>query len=190
MERWTGTQCVPIRCGHAAESRPASGCGKPLGEPVGPADQLYAKGKQYRARYVDSSGCEHTRRFQYKQDASEWLKQVTRSGLDIAPPVTGEWTVTQQFSQWIRKADIAETTRATRQHTWNAHVESRWGHVQVTKVDPPGVKSWVSDLVEAGAGVPTIENALGVLRMVMADALSDDRLIRNPCDGTGRPEHA
>jgi integrase len=35
--------------------------------------------------------------------------------------------------------------------------------------------------------VPTIENALGVLRMVMADALSDHRLIRNPCEGIRAP---
>jgi integrase len=154
----------------------------------GQRTKLFGKGKQYRARYVDSNGKEHTRRFQYKQDAVDWLKQVTRRGLDIAPPVTGEWTVAQQFSQWIRKADIAETTRATRRHTWNAHVQDRWGHLQVTKVDPPGVKSWVSDLVDAGTGVPTIENALGVLRMVMADALSDHRLIRNPCDGIKAPK--
>jgi site-specific recombinase XerC len=64
----------------------------------------------------------------------------------------------------------------------------RWGHVQVTAVDPPGVKSWVADLVDKGTGVPTIENALGVLRMLMADALSDHRLIRNPCDGVRAPK--
>ncbi|MCA2357757.1 site-specific integrase [Mycobacterium intracellulare] len=154
----------------------------------GQRTKLYGKGKQYRARYVDSSGKEHTRRFQYKLEAAEWLKHVTRRGLDIAPPVVGEWTVADQFAQWIRKADIAETTRATRRHTWNAHLQERWGHVQVTAVDPPGVKSWVADLVDKGTGVPTIENALGVLRMLMADALSDHRLLRNPCDGVRAPK--
>ena len=96
----------------------------------GQRTKLYGKGKQYRARYVDTSGKEHTRRFQYKADATDWLKQITRSGVDIAPPVTGEWTVAQQFSLWIRKADIAETTRATRQHTWRAHVADKWGDLQ------------------------------------------------------------
>ena len=67
-------------------------------------------------------------------------------------------------------------------------LRERWGHVQVTAVDPPGVKSWVADLVDKGTGVPTIENALGVLRMLMADALSDHRLIRNPCDGVRAPK--
>jgi len=153
----------------------------------GQRTKLYGKGKQYRARYVDSTGKEHTRRFKYKADANEWLKQITRSGVDIAPPVTGEWTVAQQYSLWIRKADIAETTRATRQHTWRAHISDKWSELQVTKVAPQEVKAWVADLVDAGTGVPTIENALGVLRMVLKDAVDDGRLIRNPCEGINAP---
>jgi integrase len=154
----------------------------------GQRTKLYGKGMQYRARYVDTGGKEHTRRFKYKADAKDWLKQITRGGVDIAPPVTGEWTVAQQFSQWIRKADIAQTTRATRQHTWRAHVSDKWGDLQLTKVSPPEVKAWVADLVDAGTGVPTIENALGVLRMVLKDAVDDGRLIRNPCEGINAPK--
>lgn len=149
--------------------------------------KLYGKGKQYRARYVDSNGEESTRRFKYKADAAEWLKQITRTGVDIAPAVTGKWTVAQQFSLWIRKADIAETTRATRQHTWRAHVADKWGDLEVTKVLPPEIKAWVADLVDAGMGVPTIENALGVLRMLLKDAVDDGRLIGNPCEGINAP---
>jgi integrase len=154
----------------------------------GQRTKLYGTGNQYRARYVDTSGQEHTRRFKYKADANEWLKQITRNGVDIAPSVTGKWSVTQQFSLWIRKADIAETTRATRQHTWRAHVADRWGDLELTEVVPPDVKAWVADLVDAGKGVPTIENALGVLRMVLKDAVDDKRLIRNPCDGINAPK--
>ncbi|ORB74674.1 tyrosine-type recombinase/integrase [Mycobacterium scrofulaceum] len=154
----------------------------------GQRTKLYGKGKQYRARYVDTGGKEHTRRFQYKAEATDWLKQITRGGVDIAPPVAGEWTVAQQFSLWIRKADIAETTRATRRHTWRAHVADKWGDLLLTKVLPPDIKAWVADLVDAGTGVPTIENALGILRMVLKDAAEDGRLIRNPCDGINAPK--
>jgi integrase len=154
----------------------------------GQRTKLYGKGMQYRARYVDTSGKEHTKRFKYKADANDWLKQITLSGVDIAPPNTGEWTVVQQFSQWIRKADIAETTRATRNHTWRAHVSGKRGELQVTKVAPPDVKSWVADMASGGIGVPTIENALGVLRMVLKDAVEDGRLIRNPCEGINAPK--
>jgi hypothetical protein len=41
----------------------------------GQRTKLYGKGSQYRARYVDTSGKEHTRRFKYKADAKDWLKQ-------------------------------------------------------------------------------------------------------------------
>lgn len=119
---------------------------------------------------------------------THWLKNVTRSGADIAPSLTGQWSVAQQFSLWIRKAEIAETTKATRNHTWNAHVFDKWGDVQVVKVDPASVKAWVADMKDAETGLSTIENALGVLRMVMADAQSDNRILRNPCDGVKAPK--
>lgn len=154
----------------------------------GERTKLYGKGLQYRARYVDTAGNEHTKRFKYKADATGWLKEVTVKGADIAPAVSGQWSVAQQYERWIRKADIAETTQATRRHTWNAHVSEKWGQVEVTKVEPPDVKAWVADLKEAGVGVPTIENALGVLRMVLADALSDGRLLRNPCADVKAPK--
>lgn len=126
--------------------------------------------------------------FRYKADANDWLKQITRSGVDTAPPKRGEWAVSQQFSQWICKADIAETTRATRNHTWQARVSDKWGELQVTKVTPPDVKSWVADMASGDVGAPTIENALGVLRMVRKDAVDDGRLIRNLCDGINVPK--
>ena len=63
----------------------------------GERTKLYGRGKQYRARYVDTNGDEKTMRFKNKAKATEWLKQVTRTGRDIAPPVTGQWTVAQQF---------------------------------------------------------------------------------------------
>ena len=46
----------------------------------------------------------------------------------------------------------------------------------------------MADLVDAGTGVPTIENTLGVLRMVLKDAVDDGRLIRNPCEGINAPK--
>ena len=70
---------------------------------------------------------------------------------------------------------------------WRAHVADKWGDLELTKVLPPDVKAWFADLVDAGTGVPTIENALGVLRMVLKDAVEDGRLIRNPCDGSTLP---
>ena len=69
----------------------------------------------------------------------------------------------QQFSRWIRRADIAETTRATG-NTPGGRTSKNAGvtmQVDVRSIRRT-VKAWVADLADAGNGVPTIENALGV----------------------------
>jgi integrase len=55
-------------------------------------------------------------------------------------------------------------------------------------VKTSAVKSWVAAMVSDGSGVPTIENAFGVLRQVMGAALEDNRIARNPCDGVKLPK--
>ncbi len=123
-----------------------------MGKPIRRENQALREGQAVARPLVDSRGDEHTRRFRLKSEAVDWLKDVTRSGTDVAPEVKGEWTVAHQYSRWIRRANIADTTRATRQHTWRAHVEDRWGDVQVTKVQPPDVKAWLADLTESDIG--------------------------------------
>jgi site-specific recombinase XerC len=53
--------------------------------------------------------------------------------------------------------------------------------VTVADVQTSAVRSWVQDMVIAGAGPATVENALSVLRQVLALAVEDRRLSRNPC---------
>lgn len=42
-------------------------------------------------------------------------------------------------------------------------------------------------MISDDVGVPTIENAFGVLRQVRGSALEDNRIARNPCDGVKLP---
>ena len=46
-------------------------------------------------------------------------------------------------------------------------VEPRWAHVAVADVQTSAVRSWVQDMVTAGAGPATVEDALSVLRQVL-----------------------
>ncbi|WP_236746607.1 tyrosine-type recombinase/integrase [Mycobacteroides abscessus] len=68
----------------------------------------------------------------------------------------------------------------------------------VADVQTSAVRAWVGDLHRpekdggSGAAAATIENALGVLRMVLALAVEDKRIPHNPCDGVKAPrrEHS
>jgi integrase len=150
----------------------------------------HGRGKRWRARYVDADGREVAKGFDRKADAQLWLDNQTLTivtGTYVAPGA-GTVTVGQMHDQWLTmQGHIKETTRATRASAWNTHVRDEWQGKSVADVRTSEVKAWIGTLAAEGAAAPTIENALGVLRMVLAVAVEDRRIPRNPCDGVKTP---
>jgi hypothetical protein len=72
--------------------------------------QKTANGR-YRARYRDSSGKEHLKRFALKREAQRWLDAETakiETGTWVAPR-TAKTTVGQWCDTWLRKLCHQET---------------------------------------------------------------------------------
>lgn len=152
----------------------------------------YGKGSRWRARYVDDDGREHAKGFTRKGDAQAWLDtEITAklaTGSYIAP-AAGRVTVESIYTAWSAvQAHIAPKTAGTRRSSWSSRVEPQWGDVSVAEVRTAAVRGWVTAMVAEGAGVPTIENAFGLLRQVLGAAVEDGRLARNPCDGVKLPK--
>jgi integrase len=57
----------------------------------------------------------------------------------------------------------------------------------VADVQSSDIKAWVQELAMGGAKPATIENALGVLRLILEMAVDDRRIPRNPCTGVKAP---
>ncbi|MGH3556634.1 tyrosine-type recombinase/integrase [Mycobacterium sp.] len=150
----------------------------------------HGQGKRWRARYVDGDGREVARGFARKADAQKWLDDVTSTivtGLYVAPGA-GTVTVGQMHEQWLTThGHLKATTKATRASAWAVHVRDVWEDTAVGDVQTSAVRAWVGDLVAAASEAATIENALGVLRMVLALAVEDRRIARNPCEGVKAP---
>ncbi|MBF6238253.1 site-specific integrase [Nocardia otitidiscaviarum] len=150
----------------------------------------YGCAKRWRGRYVDDNGQEHAKSFARKVDAQDWLNQATSAlltGTHVAPSA-GRETIGAIGRRWLTaQAHLKDTTSATRRHTWRAHVEPRWGSTEVRDVRTTAVRAWIADMVTAGTGVPTLENALGVLRMICDTAVEDRQILRNPCTGVKLP---
>ncbi len=68
-------------------------------------------------------------------------------------------------------------------YTWDSRVTPQWGEVAVVDVKTSAMRAWVAKMVADGVGVPTIENAFGLLRQVLGAAVEDNRIPRNPCEG-------
>lgn len=153
------------------------------------------KGKRWRARYVDGNGGEVAKGFARKADAQNWLNAVTSTivtGTYVAPGA-GTVTVGELHKQWMGTfGHLKATTKAARESAWITHVRDKWEATPVCEVQTSAVRAWVNDLAAQGSSAATIENALGVLRMIHGLAVEDRRIASNPCDGVKAPprEHS
>lgn len=152
----------------------------------------YGKGKRWRARYVDDTGREYTKLFGRKTDAETWLATdivpALATGTHVAPSA-GRVTVAQVYQSWVAtQAHVSAKTAASRRSTWASRVEPQWGDAPVVDVRTAAVRAWVAAMVTEGVGVPTIENAYGLLRQVLSAAVEDRRIPRNPCEGIKLPK--
>lgn len=146
---------------------------------------------RWKARYVDAESNERYKVFEVKREAEAWLRdrlsEVT-TGTHIDPRL-GKITVADVYRSWeSAQGHIAKKTAATRKTAWTVHVQPRWAKVAISEVKTTVVRAWVAKLVKDEVGVPTIENSFHVLRMVMASAVEDGRIPRNPCEGVKLPK--
>ena len=152
----------------------------------------YGRGKRWRARYVDPEGRERSKSFDTKTQAQQWVNAEVITKVTIGTfiaPEAGKVTVAMVYKEWIKaQGHIAPRTLGTRKGAWSNRVEPEFGDSPLADVRSSKIKTWVASMADAGVGVPSIEQAFGVLRSVMALALEDNRIPRNPCDGVKLPK--
>lgn len=150
----------------------------------------YGIGKRWLARYVDDHGEEHTKSFDRKIDGQQWLDAQMSTlvqGTHVAPSA-GRELIRHTGKRWLEaQGHLKDTTGSTRRYTWNTHVEPKWGETAVRDVHKGDIRTWIAEMVTAGVGVPTIENAVGVLRMILEWAVDEQQIPRNPCTGVRLP---
>lgn len=128
--------------------------------------------------------------FERKVDAENHRDTVNAKLLqgDYVTERAGIVTVESVYEEWLtQQAGIADSTQSTREITWETWVSPKWRKFAVRDVKKSQIRTWVTELTDDGAGPATIENAVGVLRMVLALAVEDKRLATNPAVGVKLP---
>jgi integrase len=146
---------------------------------------------RYRVRYRTPERRQTDKRgFITKRDAQAFATSVATSimrGAYIAPDA-GKVTFDELYEAWATaRTRPKASTRAKEASTWATHLRDRWGPVAIANITTAAVRRWVADLINEGAKTATVENALGMLRMVLDSAVEDNRLLRNPCSGVKPP---
>ena len=149
----------------------------------------YGKGNRWRARYVDDQGREHAKGFSRKTDAQQWLNGQTAAlvtGTHVAPR-DAALTVSDWCALWLEGYAVnrPNTVRNARFHV--ALINTAFGDRPLTSIRPSEVKSWVARLQTDGTSASYVYALHSRLRQILADAVHDGVLGRNPCSRRTAP---
>jgi len=149
----------------------------------------YGKVTRWRARYVDNTGREHTKHFERKVDAQNWLKTSMASvvrGYHVVPK-TARLTVGQWCDTWI---DGYRTRRKSTVRQTEVHIKlimEHFGEVPLVAVKPSDVKGWTSKLKDEGRADSYVYALHTRHSQLFSDAVHDGLVTRNPCSRRTSP---
>ncbi|MBQ0979102.1 hypothetical protein [Micromonospora sp. M61] len=145
---------------------------------------------KWRARVRDASGKEIARHFDRKSDAERWeasaKASITRG--DWIDPARARVTVGAWAAQWMAaQVQLKPTTRARYEVALRRQVFPTWEDLPLSAVSYAEVAAWVQRLTASGLAPATVRYAHRVLSLVLAHAVRDGRMTRNPAEGVRLP---
>lgn len=96
-------------------------------------------------------------------------------------PDAGNVNFGEYADNWLRDRELAARTRERYEGVIRLHLKPGLGTGTLAVITPAKVRSWRTDLLEAGVGAPTVAKAYRVLRAVLHTAVDDGLIPRNPC---------
>jgi integrase len=143
---------------------------------------------QWRARYRDAAGKEHARHFGRRVDAQRWLDQETakmQAGSWVDPR-TAKTTVEEWCTRWLDgyRTRKPSTVRMAEVHV--AKIIAAFGPRRLDSLRPSDIKSWLVQL-QAEHAASYVYAIHARLAQVLADAVHDGVLARNPCSRRTAP---
>jgi integrase len=145
---------------------------------------------KWRARVRMASGKEVAKHFARKSDAERW-EAGARSAIsrgDYIDPALARITVGAWAEQWLAaQVQLKPTTRARHEVALRRQILPTWQDTALSAVSYAEVAAWVQRLTGSGLAPATVRYAHRVLSMILAHAVRDGRMSRNPADGVRLP---
>lgn len=163
--------------------------GSPIADPATGKRAYEVTGFAWRARYRDSAGREHAREFPTKGKAQQWLDTVTASVVagTYVDPKTARTTVGEWCDVWLEGYGTRRpsTVRQARVHV--AQIRAAFGRVRLADLKPSQVRAWTARLKADGAADSYVYALHARLSQILADAVHDGVIARNPCSRRTSP---
>ncbi|GAA2469868.1 tyrosine-type recombinase/integrase [Terrabacter carboxydivorans] len=144
----------------------------------------------WQARWRDPGGRQRKKNFARKVDAQRWLDQMQaeRHRGQYIDPRAGKVRVRDVAEAWARGLTHLKVSTATRYRGLvNGHILPRFGDWAIADLRHSDVRDWVGALSATGLSAGTVRQAHRVLSLILAEAVKDGRLSRNPAAGVQLP---
>ena len=139
-------------------------------------------GRRWRARYKDLDGRERSRSFDRKIDAERFLTEVEHSLLrgSYRDPDAGRVALRAYARDWLAARTCDPATRQIYEGHIERHILPKLGGERLDQLAarPTKIQAFVAGLVMAPS---TARQVLGTLSRIMAAAVDDELITRNPC---------
>jgi integrase len=144
---------------------------------------------RWRARYVDNAGCEHTRHFDRKVEAQNWINAVAASLVrgDYVDPKLARMTVGVWCDIWLTGYQTRRKSTVRQAEVHLKIIRQAFGAMPPSALKPSDVKAWTAQLKAEGRADSYVYALHSMLAQLMSDAVHDGVLARNPCSRRTSP---
>jgi integrase len=145
---------------------------------------------RYRARVKHHGREVATSVFDRKRDAEDWeddQKRRLRLG-EWHDPRRGQVALSVVAVDWLESRNsLKRKTLALETSAWRNHIEPKFGKVPVASITSADIATWVGRLIASGAAQSTVARHLAVFRGLLAFAVQDGRITKNPAERVAAP---
>jgi integrase len=141
---------------------------------------------RWQARYRGPDGllCSAPHTFAYKADASKWLALTEAELLSGGwiDPQAGRIPFSEYAAAWIdERPGLRPKTMQLYRYLLRAHLREDFGSRTIVSITEADVRRWRADLLSAGVSPVTTAKAYRLLKSILATAVEDGLIRRNPC---------
>src|SRR5689334_18557783 len=143
------------------------------------------KSGRFSASYLGDDGIRRFAddTFPDETSADVWLA-VKRAELirgDWLDPDLGRELFDKYATQWIREHKLGPRTREEYERIYRVYVKPGLGRREIAQIKPNVIRTWRSDLLDAGRSEDAAAKAYRLVRAIMSTAVDDEVIRRNPC---------
>ena len=144
----------------------------------------------WRAGYRGPDGREHSRAFGRKVDAERWLRdelQKQDRGLWVDPSA-GAVRFEEYAEEWLQGLVLKSKTIAGYRSLLDSRILSTLGIVELRRINPDFLRAWVAAMAADGLSASRMGQAKRVVSAVLAQAVNDGLIGRNPAETVKVPK--